>query len=522
MNIPLNQSVAAQTKTHGLRTVLYRMLIVSLVVPGILSGLILIYLNLLRGLEQDVHARAGKLADLMQAGLEMPLWNMAPATGQQVIDAVFADTSVASVVVSDEIGRVLFDVNRQIPSLLPPVFAERDIRHDGVYLGRVKVAYATAGALGEAERASIRLFIIIASQLLLSILILGGWLRKHVLQPVEGLRESADKIAQGDLKTPVQIHYNGEFGALAGQMDAMRDSLARAVAELESRVQARTEELSSLNLQLQETLEHLQKTQSHLVQSEKLASLGALVAGLAHELNTPIGTGVTVVSTIADKCSELQHLVEAGIKRSQLEAMLSDIARASALGRNSLERAAHLISDFKQMAVDQTSSRRRQFALDEIVREMMVGVSLRHKRAPVSIETQVDEGILMDSFPGLIEQILGNLIDNAVLHGAQGREHCHVLLSAFVQSQSVEICVRDDGNGIAAEHLSHLFDPFFTTRLGEGGSGLGLSIVYSLVTGLLGGEISVESTRGQGATFVVRLPLVAPDRADEEASGARL
>ena len=261
--------------------------------------------------------------------------------------------------------------------------------------------------------------------------------------------------------------------------------------------------------------------QNLLVQSEKLASLGSLVAGVAHELNTPIGTGVTVVSTISDKCVELRRQIERGIRRSQLDAMIDDIETASALAQKSLQRAARLIHDFKQVAVDQTSSRRREFEMHEMLREMMAAVRLRHKHSPVAIEVIAPPGIAMDSYPGTLEQVLTNLIDNAIIHGAEGRTDCVVSIVATRQDARATLTVTDNGNGIPAENLARIFDPFFTTQLGKGGSGLGLSIVYGLVTGVLGGHIVVESVAGGGTTFALELPLVAPKRAggDEREQG---
>ncbi len=506
---------------RGLRRALYVALILSLVLPGIVAGFMMIYLSLQRTLESETRVRAEKIAELLQAGMTMPLWEMAPETGRPLVTAIAADPSVTLIKVYDINNGVLLEYGRQAPREAAPIVRTRAITRDGEYLGQVVINYSTATAIDEAWRASAQLLAIIALQLLVSFILIGAWLSRRVLKPLETLRLSANRITEGDLQSAVPALRNDEFGQLSARLDAMRDSLAQSVARLEERVEERTFALRAVNSRLQTTLDNLQRMQNLLVQSEKLASLGSLVAGVAHELNTPIGTGVTVVSTISDKCVELRRQIERGIRRSQLDAMIDDIETASALAQKSLQRAARLIHDFKQVAVDQTSSRRREFEMHEMLREMMAAVRLRHKHSPVAIEVIAPPGIAMDSYPGTLEQVLTNLIDNAIIHGAEGRADCVVTIEATRQDARTTLTVTDNGNGIPAENLARIFDPFFTTQLGKGGSGLGLSIVYGLVTGVLGGHIVVESVAGGGTTFALELPLVAPKRAggDEREQG---
>lgn len=507
---PANGSKAPR---HGLRHALYVALIVSLVLPGIAAGFVMIYFSLQRTLESETRVRAEKLADLLQAGMTTPMWDMALDAGRPLIDAVATDPSVTRVEVRGHDDSVLLTYTGGGKNEASPIVITRPVTYHTERLGSVVVHYSIASALDEARRASIRLVTIVALQLLASFALIGAWLSRRVLTPLDTLHLSAGRIADGDLQSEVPTLRDDEFGQLARRLDAMRDSLAQSVTDLEERVEERTFALKAVNVRLQKTLDDLRRMQNLLVQSEKLASLGSLVAGVAHELNTPIGTGVTVASTITDKCAELRRLIDQGIRRSQLDAMLADIEKAATLAQSSLQRAARLVSDFKQVAVDQTSSRRRQFELHDMLREMMVAVRLRHKHAAVRIEVDAPTGIAMDSYPGTLEQVLTNLIDNAVIHGADGRSDVVVTVTAQRQDSHVTVNVADNGNGIPAEHLPKIFDPFFTTCLGRGGSGLGLSIVFSLVSGMLGGQIAVDSTVGQGTRFTLDLPLVAPERA---------
>ncbi len=276
-------------------------------------------------------------------------------------------------------------------------------------------------------------------------------------------------------------------------------------ATLESRVQERTQALQS-------AIDHLQRTQEELVRSEKLAGLGALVAGVAHELNTPIGNAVMVSSTLRDLQQQFEASVAQGLKRSTLQQFQTHWSEATEVIERNLRRAAELIASFKQVAVDQSSYQRRPFELGEVLHELQLTLSPTLRRSQVELIERVDGGLRMDSYPGPLTQVLMNLVNNAVVHAFDGRAAPHeVRISGeALPDQRVRITVADNGTGVDPAHLSRLFDPFFTTKLGRGGSGLGLHIVYTLVTDLLGGSVHVSSAPGQGCTVTLDLPCHAP------------
>ena len=282
-------------------------------------------------------------------------------------------------------------------------------------------------------------------------------------------------------------------------------------ATLEARVVLRTRELAQANTELEATLGNLQRAQDELLRAEKLASLGALVAGIAHELNTPIGNAVTVSSTLLDEQRRFSEKVASGLTRSALDRFVGVVGEAGQIVERNLYRAAELIGSFKQLAVDQSSYQRRPFDLQDVVREIMLAMAPSIRRTPFRIIDEVPAGLVLDSYPGPLGQILMNLINNALIHAFDGRDSGQVLIRAETAEPGwIVLSVADDGCGISAEHRKRIFDPFFTTRLGQGGSGLGLHVVFSLVVDLLGGRIDVDSTPGQGARFIVRLPQVAP------------
>ncbi|MEO7106454.1 MAG: PAS domain S-box protein [Rhodoferax sp.] len=283
--------------------------------------------------------------------------------------------------------------------------------------------------------------------------------------------------------------------------------------DLETRVAMRTQALENANQELTETLETLKAAKNQLVQSEKLAALGALVAGVAHELNTPIGNGLTVATSIDYRITEFSHLMETGMKRSDLQAFLADTRQAADILSRNLMRAATLVSSFKQVAVDQTSSQRRTFVLKTLVSELLLTLDPGLRKTACKVNNATNDDVAMDSFPGPLGQVLTNLINNAVVHGYGEEQAGTVTISTpQINEDQIVIQVQDTGKGIDETHLAHVFEPFFTTRMGHGGSGLGLHIVHNLVTGVLGGTISVQSQPGQGATFSVTIPRHAPER----------
>ncbi|MCH8618095.1 ATP-binding protein [Undibacterium sp. TS12] len=284
-------------------------------------------------------------------------------------------------------------------------------------------------------------------------------------------------------------------------------------ASLEERVARRTENLERSNADLAAALDSLQMMQGELIRQEKLASLGSLVAGVAHELNTPIGNSVTVASTLQDEALRLQDETRQGmIKRSSFNTFLDNIVFGSDVLMRSLIRASELIRSFKHVAVDQSSDMRRDFDLRQALEEILLTNSSLYTKTPYEMKTDLQEGISMNSFPGALGQIIGNFVTNAIRHGFEDRQTGIMCLSChLIDAQHVEIQFSDDGRGIAAEHLGKVFDPFFTTKFGQGGSGLGMNIAYNLVTTVLGGKIHLSSDGGQGSCFTMVLPLTAPE-----------
>jgi ligand-binding sensor domain-containing protein/signal transduction histidine kinase len=255
----------------------------------------------------------------------------------------------------------------------------------------------------------------------------------------------------------------------------------------------------------------LRDAQQQLVEREKLAALGSLVAGVAHELNTPIGNSLVIASTLEDKTSEMELLNNGNtLRRSDLRSFLDASREASTLLMRSLRSAAELVNSFKQVAVDQASAKRRLFNLHQASNEIVMTMKNQVRKAGHQITVEMPEDIVLDSFPGPYGQVVINLINNALLHAFEDREGGVMRMWAVqLGADRVRIVFEDDGRGISTEHQARIFDPFFTTKLGQGGNGLGLSITYNIVTSLLDGSIRVDSAVGVGTRFTMDLPLKA-------------
>jgi signal transduction histidine kinase len=245
--------------------------------------------------------------------------------------------------------------------------------------------------------------------------------------------------------------------------------------------------------------------------AREISAIGQLVAGVAHEINTPVGNALTAATALADRTEDFLATLESGkILKSTLVSYSALAIDASRLILANLERTAELVRGFKQVAVDQASAERRRFVLDVYLQEILVSISPAIRKAGQTVEIDCPPNIEVDSWPGGLSQVVINLVLNAFAHAFEPGGPGTVTIRCTAADGQATLDVHDDGKGIAPDLLGRIFEPFFTTKRGEGGSGLGLHIVHSIVTGSLGGTISVQSEVGRGTRFAVAFPLVAP------------
>jgi len=258
---------------------------------------------------------------------------------------------------------------------------------------------------------------------------------------------------------------------------------------------------------LQESLERLKNTQNQLIQSEKMASLGGLVAGVAHEINTPLGISVTASSFLERKTREIKELFDQNrLRRSDFKKFIETSLESSSSILSNLNRAAELIQSFKQVAVDQTVEEKRVFGLKHYIDEVFVSLRPRYKRTSHQITINCPDNIELNSYPGAFMQVLTNLVMNSLLHGFENIEQGQIKIDITEDRNTVTIVYSDNGKGMAEDQLAKIYDPFYTTRRGQGGTGLGMHIVFNLVTQSLSGEIKCTSTPAKGTTFTVVIP----------------
>ena len=263
---------------------------------------------------------------------------------------------------------------------------------------------------------------------------------------------------------------------------------------------------------LAEAALHVSETQRYLIEAERIAALGGLVAGVAHEISSPIGNSLTVASTLAHRNADFTDQISSGqVRRASLVELADNCRSATEQLIANLHRAGGLIQSIKQVAVDRSSEARRVFDLKLATEQVAASVRSRLRNSQTSLTIEMPSDIIMDSFPGPYGQVLTNLVFNAITHGFADRSGGHLLIEARrLDMNHVEVIFSDDGSGISEEVQRHVFDPFFTTRRAQGSTGLGLYIVYNLVTQQLGGKITLVSTPGEGTAICLTLPLLAP------------
>jgi signal transduction histidine kinase len=328
-----------------------------------------------------------------------------------------------------------------------------------------------------------------------------------ITRHLRALARDVSDLKPGSSTGPIKLQrkkvHNDELDTLVSSINRFRNERAEAEEALQRDIAER---------KLVEAALHASETQRYLIETERLAALGGLVAGVAHEISGPIGTSLTVASTLARRSADFVDEISSGHLRRTLLAEFADGCRDAAdqLVVN-LQRAGGLIQSFKQVAVDRSSADRRAFDLKLATEQVIASVRPRLLKSQSSLATEIPPDIIMDSFPGLYGQVLTNLVFNAVAHAFGDVAGGHMLIKARrIDSEQVEITFSDDGRGMPEAVQRRIFDPFFTTRRAQGSTGLGLHIVHNIVTQRLGGRITLVSAPGKGTIFCVTLPLLAP------------
>lgn len=259
---------------------------------------------------------------------------------------------------------------------------------------------------------------------------------------------------------------------------------------------------------LEVNLQNLKIAQNQLVEAEKMSALGGLVAGVAHEVNTPLGISITAASIFKHKIEALEKSIRANsLSKVELDEFIDDIKDADQILIKNLDRAALLVKNFKKISVDQSSEKLGDFELNSYIEEIVSTFSSELRHHNIALEFQLSkEEIRMHSYPGAISQIIINLLQNAVFHAFDQTEDKKIILKTEIEDSHAIISCIDNGKGVSKAIAPKIFEPFVTTKRNNGGTGLGLNITYNLVTQHLGGIIYLDTTVAQGAGFIINIP----------------
>lgn len=352
---------------------------------------------------------------------------------------------------------------------------------------------------------------------------LSQLIRRRVLTPVHAfVKEIQDITFNKNFDSQVTKPNLTELQGLSDSVNSMLTKIQQQIEKfkiaeqeitelnqgLEQKVVTRTQALRDSNQELLDALEQVHQYQSQVIQSEKMASLGQMVAGIAHEVNTPIGLGVTASTMLSDRIDEIKaDLDNKSLSAKKLERFLAESKENTQIIYRNLSRAADLISSFKQVAVDQTADSARLVKLESFVQEVILSLHPTLKKYQHNIVINCDSDLELKTKPGPINQVLINMIMNSLIHAFDTNSNGLITIDISCEHNVCQIKYQDNGKGIEEKIKQRIFDPFVTTKRGEGGSGLGLHLVYNLVTQALGGNINVESELGHGATFHISFPV---------------
>lgn len=364
---------------------------------------------------------------------------------------------------------------------------------------------------------------------------------RYIINNIKLVNQFSTAIVQGDLRNSLEVRSKDEFGQMTENLNKMMENLKGINEELELKVSLRTEELTATNqeliamndeildandklnaeivkrLKLQQeiqakntelsvAMENLKNTQSYLIQSEKMASLGVLVAGIAHEINTPIGVSITAASHFYELVRDLKNEFKESIPdKKTTDEYLSDMVEVSSMIQSNLSRASSLIKSFKQISADQSSEERRTFNIKSYIEEVIFSLRPQLKKTKIQVVVSCEEDILINNYPGAFSQILTNLIINSLTHAFDLESEGNIVIKAEMEDNWLLIHYSDNGKGISSDILPKIFDPFFTTNRSNGGTGLGLYILYTLINQKFGGTIECKSNPGKGTEFIIKL-----------------
>lgn len=372
-------------------------------------------------------------------------------------------------------GKIRIEHIHGDPDGIPKVLLMEPMLEDGQIIGYVELLQNASDEERLIQSRIERTILVNIGTSLIIVMILSAIIRSVLVKPLMTIRSAALSVKHGKAYEKLELHAS--------------------------------QELTEVGTAFNEMVETLERQYKQIVEAEKMSALGSLVAGVAHEINTPIGVSVTAASYLEEKTADFERQFKQGqLKRSELELYLNSTKETTRILLSNLQRSSELIRSFKQVSVDQSSEERRRFAVVPYIRDVVVSLQPQLKRTNHTVEVEGDERLILTSYPGALSQIITNLLMNSLLHAFEKDEAGWIRMEAGAMADIVYLTYEDNGRGMTEDIRARMFDPFFTTNRSGGGTGLGMHIVYNLVTQRLGGTIACTSEPGKGTKFRIELP----------------
>jgi len=335
------------------------------------------------------------------------------------------------------------------------------------------------------------------------------------LEPIIKLSDVTKVIAIGDIEKEITLKSRDEIGILISNFKIMQKSIIKQQKKLkrfnntlQGKVYERTQELEESNDELEQTITNLKIMQKKLIESEKMASLGNLVAGVAHEINTPVGIGITGITHFLSINESIRKKYESDdMTQEEFENYLKASNDLATMINHNLDRTADLVKSFKRIAIDQTNEDKRTFNLKEYVENVLLSLNTITKKTNITISLRMSDDIEINSYPGFYSQIITNLIINSIRHGFDDKQIGDITIEANIKDKTLLLVYSDNGKGISKENLPKIFEPFYTTNREKGGTGLGLNVIYNIITNNLNGSIICTSKNQKGVLFEIKLSI---------------
>lgn len=447
-----------------------------------------------------------QIKDRIANAILEPVWIFSYSLVDSIMRTEIIDRHIQYIILWDEQGNVFWGLERladgtikqfNVKSQERPLskgdktlFAE--LKKEGYRLGILEIGFSYATVFAKLKDDMFFIFLGIVGITLIELLVLLYYLRRIVIKPILYISSVVHSFREKHFDARITLIENraDEIGVLSRTFNEMAELIEQYSSELESLVKDRT---------------------ARLIEAEKLAVLGSLTAGVAHEVNTPVGVSLTAATHLMERLETVQKLsAESKLTRSDFERFLNDAGETIGILITNLHRASDFVQSFKQIAVDQNKDDFRTINLREYIGEIIFSLRPKLKKTPHTVNLEVPADLFWTGYPGMLSQIITNLLINALMHAYPDGQAGEISIRAYIQNDKLILQFADDGCGIPEEDVNKIFEPFYTTKRDSGGSGLGLFIISNIVS-RLGGSISVSSKIKSGTTFTIELPLVVTE-----------